>query len=321
MARRGLVIGCGGTLGFAWTAVALTALERELGWDARATEVLVGTSAGAEVVAMLGAGVSAGEVLAALDGAGGDPRIARHVERHPGMTPPLPGLGLPATGLALAGLRRRVDATAALAGLLPKGRGDATWLRVLGTELAGENGWVDHQATWLVGADTRDGRRVAFGSPGAPTAALGDAIAASWAIPGWFPPVRIGSHSYLDGGTVSPTSADLVLPLGLDEVVVVAPMSSSGGAPARGLSRVERVLRRTMTRRLDAEVRLLEEAGTRVVRIEPGSEELDAMRPNFMDLRRRRAVLDASRRATPARVHTALQHAERAEHAQRGVRR
>jgi NAD(P)-dependent dehydrogenase (short-subunit alcohol dehydrogenase family) len=40
MTRR-LVIGCGGTLGFGWTAVALTALERQLGWDARSAEVLV----------------------------------------------------------------------------------------------------------------------------------------------------------------------------------------------------------------------------------------------------------------------------------------
>lgn len=48
--RRGLVVGGGGTLGFAWAVAALAAVEEQLDWDARTAEVLVGTSAGAEVV-------------------------------------------------------------------------------------------------------------------------------------------------------------------------------------------------------------------------------------------------------------------------------
>lgn len=288
---RGLVLGCGGALGFAWTAVALDALSRELDWDLRTADVIVGTSAGAEMAALLGSGRSAADILAAVRGGSADPVLARHLSVNAGAVPSLPRLGWPAAGL-LRG--RDLDLMGRLAGLLPRGRGDASWLRALGDGLQNADEWVDHPATWLVGADTRDGRRVAFGAQGSPTASLGDAIAASWAIPGWFPPVQIGGRSYLDGGTVSPTSADLVASLGLDEVYIVAPMSTRGGAAARGLARAERVLRTVMTRRVDHEQELLERAGTRVVRIEPGADELEAMGANFMDVRRRDQTIRAA---------------------------
>jgi NTE family protein len=312
MPRRALVLGCGGTLGFAWTACALAALERELHWDAREAEILVGTSAGAEMAALLGAGIGTAEVVAALYGDPVDPRVAAHVRAHPGKLPPIPGAGWPGVGLTLASVRRRVDLLAGLAGLLPRGRGDASWLRELGVALAGPDDWVAHPATWLVAADVRSGTRTAFGSPDAPPAPLGDAIAASWAIPGWFPPVRVAGRRYVDGGTVSPTSADLLLRGSdgqvppVDEAVVVAPMSTAGGAPGRGLSRLERLARQAMTRRVDAEVAQLEAAGIRVVRIEPGPDELAVMGPNFMDLRRRTAVLDAGRTMTAIRVRDAV---------------
>lgn len=270
---RALVIGCGGTLGYAWTAAVLAELERQ-GWDPRAADVLVGTSAGAELVARLGARMSA----AALQDDGGDP---------PRALPPLPRPGLPGLGLTRAALSGRADLLAGLAGLLPRGGGDPQWLLDLGERLAAPGTrWVEHPRTWLVAADVRTGERVAFGHPDAPKAALGQAIAASWAIPGWFPPVRVGDRSFLDGGAVSPTSADLLLPHvqdgSIDEVVVVAPMSSRGGAPARGLTRAERLLRRPMTGRVDREVALLRAAGARVLRIEPTAADLEAMGPNFM---------------------------------------
>lgn len=53
MTRRGL-------------AIALQAVERELGWEPRTAEVLIGTSAGAEMVALLGSGRSVTDA-AALD--------------------------------------------------------------------------------------------------------------------------------------------------------------------------------------------------------------------------------------------------------------
>ncbi|MGW6424038.1 patatin-like phospholipase family protein [Nocardia sp. NPDC055053] len=304
--RRGLAIGCGGLLGFAWTAVALDAVERALDWDVRTADVLIGTSAGAEIVAALGSGRTPADLLAALDGApDADPVLAQHVAVDPGTMPPLPAIGLPGLGLVGAGVRSGSVYTA-LAGLLPKGRGDANWLRAFGRALAPRGGWVDHPATWLVAADPSSGERVAFGSTDAPHVDLGSAIAASWAIPGWFPPVSIDGRDFVDGGAVSSVSADLLAPLYLDEVVVVAPMTSAGGAPATGLSRVERLLRAQMTRGLDREVALLRAAGTRVIRVEPGPAELAVMGPNFMDSARRQATIAAARRILPGRVADAV---------------
>jgi NTE family protein len=306
MTKRGLAIGCGGTLGFAWTAVALAAVEEALDWDARSADALIGTSAGAEVVAALGSGRTPSDLLAALRAeADADPVLAAHVQRHPGRLPPLPRPALPKRGLVRAGLREG-QAWSAMAGLLPQGRGDASWLREYGDALAGPTGWVDHRRTWTVGADVATGERVAFGSKGAPATTLGAAVAASWAIPGWFPPVQIAGRRFVDGGAVSSVSADLLLPLGLDEVVVVAPMTSEGGAPGRGASRIERVLRAQMSRGLDREVAALRAAGTRVVRIEPSAEDLAAMGANFMDLARREETLRVAVRTTPRTVRDAV---------------
>lgn len=312
MTKRALAIGCGGTLGFAWTAVALEEVQRSLDWDVREAAVLVGTSAGSELVAALGSGRTPGDLLDALDGAAGaDPVLACHVATHPGMLPPLPFPSLPAPGLVRAGLRNRTTYTA-LAGLLPRGRGDASFLRAYGDALADPaTGWVAHPATWIVGADTRSGHRVAFGSAGAPHVGLGDAIAASWAIPGWFPPVTIGDRRYVDGGSSSSVSADLLLGQDLDEVVILAPMTTQGGVPGRGASRIERLLRSQMTAGLDREVAALRAAGIRVIRVEPGAPELAAMGANFMDLRRRPATLAAARAALPATVATAVAHSRR----------
>lgn len=305
---RGLVIGCGGTLGFAWSAVALDELERQLGWDVRTADIIIGTSAGSELAATLGSGRTPADLLAALDGdLDADPVLLRHVTTHPGHVPPLPRPALPRFGAVAAGIRSRAP-LAALAGLAPRGRGDATWLRDLGTALADPaTDWVSHPATWLVAADARTGERVAFGSPDAPRARLGDAIAASWGIPGWFPPVSIDGRDYLDGGAVSTASADLVAPLGLDEVYVIAPMATHGGAAARGADRAERFLRSRMTPVLDREVELLRNQGTRVVRIEPGVTELDAMGPNFMDLRRRADTITTALAVLPQTIADALE--------------
>ncbi|MFN3338465.1 MAG: patatin, partial [Dietzia sp.] len=46
------MLGCGGTIGGAWTIAALYALAEQTGLDPRDADVLQGTSAGAELVTM-----------------------------------------------------------------------------------------------------------------------------------------------------------------------------------------------------------------------------------------------------------------------------
>lgn len=60
--RRGLVLGGGGMLGAAWTVGALCAVEEAVGWQPGSAEVVLGTSAGAILGAMLAGGVRADQL-------------------------------------------------------------------------------------------------------------------------------------------------------------------------------------------------------------------------------------------------------------------
>ncbi|HVK23561.1 MAG TPA: patatin-like phospholipase family protein [Actinokineospora sp.] len=300
--RRGLVIGCGGTVGGAWEVGALAAVRDALDWDPRTAEVIVGSSSGSSLAAMLGAGVGVDELVA---GQRGDSTARESVRRFftspPARFPRAPLAPPTSPRLARAGLRSR-SWLVGLSGLAPRGRTDAGFLDRLIDDLA-PDGWVAHPRTWIVTLDAATGERVAFGRPDAPKAALRDAVRASWAVPGWYPPVTIAGRRYLDGGVGSPTSADLVAELALDEVVVISPMAATDGAAIPGFGgRVEGLLRRSMSRTLAREVAALRAAGTRVTQIHPTAGELAQMGFNFMDPRRRLAALDAALTTIPARL-------------------
>src|SRR5437868_2709839 len=67
--RVALVLGGGGAMGAAYHAGALTALEQDLGWDAREAAVIVGTSAGSLVGALLRMDVPSSDLAALTVGA------------------------------------------------------------------------------------------------------------------------------------------------------------------------------------------------------------------------------------------------------------
>ena len=62
--RRGLVLGGGGVLGGAWAVGALAALKAVHGFEPRDAEIIVGTSAGSVLAALLGAGATVEELAA-----------------------------------------------------------------------------------------------------------------------------------------------------------------------------------------------------------------------------------------------------------------
>ncbi|RDI64292.1 NTE family protein [Nocardia pseudobrasiliensis] len=301
--RRGLAIGCGGTVGGAWIVAALAAVREALDWDPRTADVLIGTSAGAELVSMLGSGVGVDELIAMQRGTVTDAVLLRHVRDEPGRFPPLPRPRLGAPGQAVrtltsGGIRSGQRLLTAGSGLLPEGGGDAGWLQRLAEGLAPGREWVEHPATWLVAMDYATGRRVAFGSPDAPAANLGAALRASWAVPGWFPPVTIEGRRYIDGGAASTASVDLLESAALDELVVLAPMASTGRLRATGLGHfLERQLRNRMSAQLDSEIARLRSTGTKVLRIDATAADLAIMGPNFMDGRRRLDTFEHSLRS------------------------
>ncbi|WP_378737528.1 patatin-like phospholipase family protein [Nocardia brasiliensis] len=297
--RRGLAIGCGGTLGAAWIVAALAAVRDALDWDPREADVLIGTSAGAELVTMLGSGISVDELVAMQDGTSTNPILLAHMRSGPGRLPPFPR---PRLGSFRLPLRRTGSGQALLtagSGLMPVGSGDASWLQQLAERLNPGRSWVAHPATWLVSMDYATGERVPFGSPDAPTAPLGAALRASWAVPGWFPPVSLAGRRFIDGGAGSTASVDLLIPRQLDELVVLAPMASTGKIPATGPGHfLERQMRNRMSDKLDAEIAQLRATGTKVLRLDATADDLAVMGANFMDGRRRLDTFQHSLRST-----------------------
>ena len=242
--RRALVLGCGAVAGAAWSIPLLAAVERELGWDVREAEVLVGTSAGAVLAALIACGVGVERLMACQRGTATD-CIWDHLHDSGGAFPPVPAPGFNGAKLALKGLRGNVSALTALSGLMPRGRTDMRpFMRLINSVVpAGE--WAPHPAAWMMVVDVASGRRVALGRADAPIAPLNLAVCASYAVPACCPPVEIGGRRYLDGGVASPTSADFLLGSGVTEAVILAPMASTTmDRPRSPLAMAERRLRR-----------------------------------------------------------------------------
>lgn len=295
-------MGCGGVAGAAWQIATLEALEKELGWDARDADVLIGTSAGAVLAALLGGGVPVAQLAACQRGEGGEHCVWNHDKDTGGAYPPLPKLGFTGAKLLWKGLRGEVSSMSALCGVLPKGGFDMTPFRNLIDSAVPAGEWVPHSNTWIVTVDVESGQRVAFGREGAPTVAMNDAVCASYGVPGWCPPVHIQGRQYIDGGVASPASADLLADTNVEEVIVMAPMASTAmDQPSSAMEKIERRVRRYMTRIVDREVAMLESAGKRVIRLEPGPDDLQAFGSNMMDPKRRLQVFNtACRTAGPA---------------------
>jgi NTE family protein len=133
-----------------------------------------------------------------------------------------------------------------------------------------------------------------FGQEGAPVAGVGLAVAASSAIPGYFEPVCIGRHRYVDGGVCSLVNLDLVAGLELDLVIVSSPLSQA--SPSL-LAAPTSFVRRPLRARLHAEAAELRRAGTPVFLVEPGATVTASMGLNPMDAARRGAVSRATTRA------------------------
>lgn len=308
--RRGLVLGAGGVLGAAWTTGALSAVQEHYGWDPREAEVLIGTSAGSVLASFLGCGITVDQLLNHHKGAPapGDPKIAFDPDRDSGgPLPPRPKLRIGSPrGVVSTALRPwKVTPMSALAAVLPQGRGSLAPIGELVDAVCPPGEWAPHHRTWIVAMDYENGRRTVFGRRESPRAGLRDAVMASCAIPGWYAPVPISGRRYVDGGTCSPTSLDLVGRLALDEVIVLSPMTSLRyDRPATVAARIERRFRRISSKRVVGEIKKVAATGTKVTFLGPGPEDLAAIGANMMDPRRRQQVLATSLRTSAAALRS-----------------
>jgi NTE family protein len=260
---------------------ALMTIRLATGWEPNDADVVVGTSGGSFVTALLrndALGLDS-LVLPTDDRDAVAGRIRSHVyNRDPGVQVGqwvrhgiVPGIKNPGLTLFM-GSPARYHA-----------EGIARWVVAqIGEEKAA--GWPA-KPTAVVSYDVKSRSRVAFGTASAPEVGMADAVAASSAIPVLFRPYAIDGRIYVDGGVSSGTHADLVLgsERPLDMVLVLAPLVAD---VQRKRARFhEKMFDRAGQRSLAAETRLIKEAWPNcdVVILSPAPSVQNALRPNPMD--------------------------------------
>ena len=282
-----LVLGGGGILGEAWMSAVIAGLSEATDFDPLGCEGYVGTSAGSIVAAALAAGIDPRKRLGELPE---QPAIPETEPEHPGLAErvvnvsglalgPVAAIGLRSTEAAGALLRR-----AALARVDPGRRSLADLGRAV--ERWGTS-WDGRLSIAAVELGT--GRRVMFGTDGAPVASVGDAVEASCAIPGYFRPIEVDGRRYVDGGVWSPTNLDRAPVSRRTPVLCLNPTATlrpSRAMPYGALGPVSRSL-------AAVEALSLERRGAKVRVVAPDATSTAAMAGRLMDGRRRAGTIAA----------------------------
>jgi NTE family protein len=208
VASRALVLGSGGITGAAWE-VGLVAGLAARGLDLTAADLVIGTSAGALAGAQLTSGIPLPELYAAqcapspvaVSATMGRALMLRY------------GLAVFTPGTA-ARARKRLGRVARASPPLAEAEREA----VIGAWLPSHEWPAQRLMITVVDADTGECATLDSASG----AGLIEAVSASCAVPGVWPPVRIGRRRWMDGGMRSAANADLAA--GSDRVVVLAPL-------------------------------------------------------------------------------------------------
>lgn len=226
MTSRALVLGGGGVAGIAWETGILLGIADESPAAARAlleSDVLLGTSAGSAVAAQLGSGLGLTELF------------ARQVDQ---VSPEIdPGVGidelselfLAAASDPVATLTLRLQRIGAVA-LAAETVAEPVRRDVIAQRLP-SHGWPQ-RALRVTAIDVDTGELRVFDRDSGVD--LVDAVAASCAVPGAWPPVTIADRRYMDGGVGSVINLHLAEDCA-DAVVLVpagesAPSAFSAGA-------------------------------------------------------------------------------------------
>ncbi|MGW4521581.1 patatin-like phospholipase family protein [Amycolatopsis sp. NPDC004378] len=268
MGGQALVLGGGGVAGIAWTTGVLTGLA-EHGQDLTGADLLVGTSAGAAVAAQVTSGVPLDELFARqADPARQTPEIPAEIDFEKFAA----AFGDVVTGTtAPAELRRAMGELALRAETVSEQDRRA----VIEARLPVHD-WPE-QCLVIVAVDAETGEPRRFDR--ASGVSLVDAVAASCAVPGIWPPVTIDGRRYVDGGVRSAENADYAT--GFTRVTVVSPMGTDAPLP----------MEKPLLTVLDD----LREAGAEVTLITPDEASLAAIGENPMDPAARTPAAEAGR--------------------------
>ncbi|MGW5555782.1 patatin-like phospholipase family protein [Micromonospora sp. NPDC003944] len=261
--QRALVLGGGGVTGVAWELGLLAGLV-ERGVAVTEADLVVGTSAGSVVGARVCSGLPVERLYAEQVAPPSSERAAR--------------LGFVALArLVWAGGRTRdaVRSRARIGAMAVAARtqSEASRRAVIEAGLPGRE-WPARRLL-VTAVDAASGEFVVFDSDSG--VSLVDAVGASCAVPGVWPPVTIGARRFVDGGMRSTVNADLAA--GARQVLVLAPTSAAFGPMPR----------------LSAQVQALREAGSRVVVVTPDAAARTAIGRNVLDPARRAGAARAGR--------------------------
>ena len=269
--RTALVLGGGGITGIAWE-IGLVAGLAAAGVDLSSADLVVGTSAGSVVGAQLTSGTDI-EMLYARQL---EPPTEEKVARLSRATLAQFAWAMLRTRGNHAAFRTRVGTLALAAekaGLTPS---EQERIDVIGARLVSSE-WPDRDLT-VTAVDAESGEFRTFDrSSGVP---LVQAVAASCAVPGVYPPVSIDGRRYVDGGMRSAANADLAA--GYDRLVVLAPIP-------RGIGPLASV---------DAQVTGM--VGARVAVVAPDRDSKVAIGKNVLDPAARQPSAEAGRKQAAA---------------------
>lgn len=228
--RRALVLGGGGLAGIAWETGVLLGISDvapEVGRALVDSDVLVGTSAGAAVAAQISSSMSLEELF--------DRQLsAESAEIDPGVEiDDVARLFLAAMltpNATKAEKLRKIGAVAAQADTVS----EAVRREVIAHRLPSLQ-WPDRDLR-LTAIDIDTGELLAFGRRCG--VELVDAVAASCAVPGAWPPVTIGGGRYLDGGVAS--TVNMIFAADCATAVVLVPAAADAPSPW-GVSTAEEI--------------------------------------------------------------------------------
>ena len=195
MTTRALILAGGGLAGIAWETGILQGIADESPATAQAlldSDILVGTSAGSTVAAQISGPLPLEQLYERQ-------LAATSHELDPGVDiDDIVGLFMSAMSRPSATAReklRRIGAVAASTPSVP----ESVRRRVIEQRLPSHD-WPDRDLR-ITAIDIGTGELVVFDSSSG--VALVDAVAASCAVPGTWPPVTIGERRYMDGGVSS----------------------------------------------------------------------------------------------------------------------
>jgi NTE family protein len=253
---RALVLGGGGVAGISWELGILIGLH-DTGMDVRGADVITGTSAGSVVGAQIASGTDL-ESLFASQLTPVEQSKERMVAFDLAQMMEAFSQAVAGAGPDIKAMRARIGAYALAVPTISEAE-----RRVIIEARLPVHTWSQRRLL-IVAVDTETGEEYIMDRESG--VSLVDAVAASCAVPGIWPPVTIAGRRYMDGGVRSATNADLAK--GSDRILILNPLGANANYFGAGTAE---------------EAAALEREGSQVLVIAPDAASATAIGLNPLD--------------------------------------